>query len=218
MQEVERSAASVEEAVELALDDLGISEQAAEIEIVQDPGRGFLGLKSQPAVVRVRAPEPEVSQEELEEQADIAEEFLAGLLELMGLDADLDRDEVDGVMYVDVLAGQDPDAMGLLIGRHGLTLEALQDVVRGVVQRSTASRCRVMVDVEDYRKRRRAQIAGRARDSARRVVRTGKPERLDAMNAYERKVAHDAAAEVRGVETESEGEEPNRRVVIRKRG
>jgi spoIIIJ-associated protein len=218
MREVERSAASVEEAVELALAELGISEQEATVQILQEPGRGFLGLKGQPAVVRVRAAEPGVSPEVLEEQADVAEEFLAGLLELMGLDADVDRQDVDGTMYVDILAGQDPDEMGLLIGRHGQTLDALQDLVRAVIQRRTQERCRLMVDIEDYRKRRRSQIASRAGDLARRVVQTGKPERLEAMNAFERKVAHDAAAKIGGVETESEGEEPERRVVIRRTG
>ncbi|HEX9890768.1 MAG TPA: Jag N-terminal domain-containing protein, partial [Actinomycetota bacterium] len=114
--------------MELALAELGISEQEATVQILQEPGRGFLGLKGQPAVVRVRAAEPGVSPEVLEEQADVAEEFLAGLLELMGLDADVDRQDVDGTMYVDILAGQDPDEMGLLIGRHGQTLDALQDL------------------------------------------------------------------------------------------
>lgn len=218
MREVERSAASVEEALELALEELGVSEQEADVQILQEPDRGFLGLKTQPAVVRVRVRDEEPSAEALEDQADAAEEFLEGLLELMGLDADLDRQEADGTLYVDILAGEDPDAMGLLIGRHGQTLDALQDLVRGAVQRRTGERCRIMVDVEDYRKRRRSQIASRAREVARRVVRTGKPERLNAMNAFERKIAHDAAAEIRGIETESEGEDPERRVVIRKRG
>jgi len=216
VREVERSGASVEEALEAALAELGVSEQEARVEILQEPGKGFLGLGGQKAVVRVRLAEPQVSPEELEEQADIAEEFLEDLLELMGLDAELDSGEEDGVMYVDIFAGDDPDVMGLLIGRHGQTLDALQDVVRGAVQRRTGERCRVMVDVEDYRKRRRSQIAGRARDVARRVVRTGKPETLEAMNAFERKVVHDSVAEIRGVESESEGEDPDRRVVIRK--
>jgi spoIIIJ-associated protein len=73
-----------------------------------------------------------------------------------------------------------------------------------------------MVDVEDYRKRRRSQLAERTRSVAARVRRTGKPERMEAMNPYERKIVHDAAGEVGGVETASEGEEPDRRVVIRK--
>ena len=216
MREVERSAASVEEAIEAALEELGVSEQEAQVEIVQDSQKGLLGFGSQEAIVRVRVRDEEIGGVALEEQAEVAEEFLLGLLDRMDLDADVDHNVVDGVMYVDILAGQDAEGMGLLIGRHGQTLDALQEVVRCAVQRRTESRCRVMVDVEDYRKRRRSQLIQRVRSVAARVRRTGKPERMDAMNPYERKIVHDAAAEVGGVETASEGEEPDRRVVIRK--
>jgi spoIIIJ-associated protein len=217
MREVERSAASVEEAIEAALEELGVSEQEAQVEIVQDSQKGVLGFGSQEAIVRVRVREEDIGGVALEEQAEVAEEFLLGLLDRMDVDAEVDHNVVDGVMYVDILAGQDAEGMGLLIGRHGQTLDALQEVVRCAVQRRTESRCRVMVDVEDYRKRRRSQLIQRAKSVAARVRRTGRPERMDAMNPYERKIVHDAAAEVGGVETASEGEEPDRRVVIRKR-
>lgn len=217
MREVERSAASVEEAIEAALDELGVSEQEAQVEIVQEPQKGLLGFGSQEAIVRVRVRDDDLGGAALEEQAEVAEEFLQGLLDRMDVDADVDHNVVDGVMYVDILAGEDAEGMGLLIGRHGQTLDALQEVVRCAVQRQTRSRCRVMVDVEDYRKRRRSQLAQRARSVAARVRRTGRPERMDPMSSYERKVVHDAVAEVGGVETASEGEEPERRVVIRKR-
>ncbi|MGH2697537.1 MAG: RNA-binding cell elongation regulator Jag/EloR, partial [Actinomycetota bacterium] len=210
------SAASVEEAIEAALEELGVSEQEAQVEIVQDSQKGVLGFGSQEAIVRVRVREEDIGGVALEEQAEVAEEFLLGLLDRMDVDADVDHNVVDGVMYVDILAGQDAEGMGLLIGRHGQTLDALQEVVRCAVQRRTESRCRVMVDVEDYRKRRRSQLIQRAKSVAARVRRTGRPERMDAMNPYERKIVHDAAAEVGGVETASEGEEPDRRVVIRK--
>jgi spoIIIJ-associated protein len=217
MREVERSAASVEEAIEGALEELGVSEQEAQVEIVQEPQKGLLGFGSQEAIVRVRVRDEDVDAESLEDQADVAEEFLLGLLDRMDLDADVDHNLVDGVMYVDILAGEDAERMGLLIGRHGQTLDALQEVVRCAVQRQTQSRCRVMVDVEDYRKRRRSQLVQRATSVAARVRRTGKPERMEAMNPYERKIVHDAVGEVGGVETASEGEEPDRRVVIRRR-
>jgi spoIIIJ-associated protein len=217
MREVEKSAASVEEAIEGALEELGVSEQEAQVEIVQEPQKGLLGFGTQEAVVRVRVRDEDVDAESLEDQAEVAEEFLLGLLDRMDLDADVDHNLVDSVMYVDILAGEDAEGMGLLIGRHGQTLDALQEVVRCAVQRQTQSRCRVMVDVEDYRKRRRSQLAERTRSVAARVRRTGKPERMEAMNPYERKIVHDAAGEVGGVETASEGEEPDRRVVIRKR-
>jgi spoIIIJ-associated protein len=214
MREVERSAASVEEAIEAALEELGVSEQEASVEIVQDSQRGLLGFGSQEAIVRVRVRE-DATGAEAEEQAEMAEDFLAGLLERIGVDADLDHNVVDGVMYVDVLATDD-EGIGLLIGRHGQTLDALQELVRSAVQRQTASRCRVMVDMEDYRKRRRSQLADRAYSLAAKVRRTGQPESLEPMNSYERKIVHDAASEAGGVETGSEGEEPERYVVIRK--
>lgn len=217
MREVERSAASVEEAVEAALEELGVSEQEAQIEIVQEPEKGFLGLGGQAAIVRVRVPEEGASPEDLEEQAELAMDFLEGLLERMGMDVDMEQHLVDGVMYVDLLGGVDPEGMGLLIGRHGQTLEALHEIVRSAVQRKTGERCRVVIDVEDYRKRRRSQLAERAGEAARRVRRTGKQESLEPMNPFERKIVHDAASEVGGVETASEGEDPSRRVVIRKK-
>jgi spoIIIJ-associated protein len=214
MREVERSAASVEEALEAALEELGVSEQEASIQIVQDSQKGLLGFGSQQAIVRVRVKDgDEDDEEELEEQADMAMDFLEGLLEQMGVEADLDHDIVDGTMYVDVIVDDD-DSVGLLIGRHGQTLDALQELMRSAVQRQTESRCRVMVDIEDYRKRRRSQLADRARAAAAKVKRTGKSERMEPMNAYERKIVHDAANDVGGVETGSEGEDPDRFVVI----
>jgi spoIIIJ-associated protein len=223
--EVERSAASVEEALEAALGELGISEQEAEVEILQEPKGGFLGLGSQEAVVRVRSreggptggPEPE-EDADLEEQGDVAAQFIEGLLDALGLEAEVEPAMVDGSMYVDIWGGDSPDAMGILIGRHGQTLDALHEVVRGAVQRSLGERCRVIVDVEDYRKRRRSQLISKAQNVARRVMRTGKAEALEPMNALERKTVHDAVARLGGLETGSEGEEPERRVVIRRGG
>lgn len=214
MREVERSAASVEEAIEAALEELGVSEQEASVTIVQDSQKGLLGFGSQEAIVRVRVRE-DLNADEAEEQAELAEDFLDGLLELMDVDADLDHDVVDGVLYVDILAGED-EGIGLLIGRHGQTLDALQELMRSAVQRQTESRCRVMVDIEDYRKRRRSQLAERTRAAAEKVRRTGHPESLEPMNAYERKIVHDVAGEAGGVQTSSEGEDPERFVVITK--
>ena len=214
MREVERSAASVEEAVEAALEELGISEQEAEVEIVKE-SRGLLGLGSKGATVRVRARGDSAPAE----QAEFALEFVTGLIDRMDLRAEVELNEVDGTTYVDILGtGRGEDEMGILIGRHGQTLESIQDILRGAVQRKTGDRCRIVVDVEDYRKRRRAQLVERAHDAAERARKTGKPQRLEPMSPYERKIVHDAVATVGGLESASEGEEPQRRVVISKRG
>jgi spoIIIJ-associated protein len=222
VEEIEKSAASVEEAIEAALEELGLSEQEARIEIVQDPKQGFLGLSSQPAVVRVRRAsgtnqDDELAPEDVEEQADLAMEFLRGLLDSMGLDAELEINASDGVTYIEVWAASSQDDVGLLIGRRGHNLESLQELVRAYVQHQTGERCHVQVDVEDYRKRRLNLVASKARDAARRVRKTGRPESLEPMSAYERKIVHDTVAALGGLETMSEGEEPARHVVIRKR-
>lgn len=216
MREVEKSAGSVEEAIEAALEELGVSEQEAEVDIVQEPSKGLLGLRSQEAVVRVRVREEPIDEEALEEQADMAADFLEGLLNAMDVKAEIDYDEVDGVMYVDIIGVDDDADMALLIGKHGQTLDALQELLRTAVQRKTGERCRVMLDIEDYRKRRRAKISERAREIAQTVKRTGKQQKLEPMSPYERKVVHDTVAEVGGLETISVGQDPERRVVIRR--
>ena len=218
--EIERSAPSVEEAVEAALDELGASEQEVAVQIVQEPRSGFLGVGSQDAVVRVRLKVfgGEVSDEDLVEQGEMATDFLDGLLSRMGVTAGVEPNLQDGVMYVDIVgAGPGGEDMGLLIGRHGQTLEALQELTRAAVGHRAGARCRVIVDVEDYRKRQRALLAAKAMEVAKRVARTGREEQLEPMNAYERKVVHDAVSGVAGVESVSRGEEPERRVVVRPR-
>jgi spoIIIJ-associated protein len=220
MEEVERSAASVEEAIEAALEELGVSEQEAQIEILQEPRQGFLGLNPQSATVRVRRagpPPSELESEDVEEQSELAADFIKGLLDAMGLDADVEINVTEGVSYVDVWGASAQEDMGLLIGKRGHNLDALQELLRSHVQRQTDERCQVQVDVEDYRKRRRTMLVHKARESARRVQKTGRPESFEPMSAYERKVVHDTVAEVGGLETASEGEEPQRFVVVRRR-
>ena len=219
--EVERSAPSVEEALESALDELGATEQEVDVQVLQEPRPGFLGMGGQAATVRVRlrGRRVELSEDELDEQADIAAEFVEGLLERMGISASIEPNLEDGTMYVDVLgSGPEDEDMGLLIGRHGQTLEALQELTRIVVSQRTEERCRVVVDVEDYKKRQRDRLEARARDVAKRVVRSGGEQELEPMNPYDRKVVHDAVASVAGAESSSRGEEPERRVVIRRKG
>ena len=218
VEEVERSAASVEEAIEAALTDLGASEQEVEVEVIQEPKSGFLGLGSQAAIVRVRRRlKPEsVSDADLEEQAEIAAEFLEGLFDRMGLDVEVEPNLTEDTMYVDLWGAESDQGMGLLIGRRGATLDALQELTRAVVQGRVEERAHIVVDVEDYRKRRRDQLVARAQAAARRVKRTGRSESLESMTAFDRKIVHDAVSAVAGMDTSSEGDEPNRRVVIRK--
>ncbi len=216
MEEIERSAASVEEAIEAALGELGLSEQEARIEIVQEPRSGFLGLSSQPAVVRVRPLDVAGPEGGLEEQEDAAVQYVTGLVEVLGLEADVDLGSDQGVSYVEIWPGEGSEDGGVLIGRRGHTLDAIQELLRAYVQRETGARCQVMVDVEDYRKRQRSRIMRQAQEVARRVRKSGRAEALEPMKSYERKIVHDVVGSMGGLETSSEGEDPERRVVIRK--
>jgi spoIIIJ-associated protein len=214
--ETEKRATSVEEAIEAALLELGVSEQEARIEVLQEPRSGVLGIGSHEAVVRVQVVAPNVEPDDLEDQADSAADFLEELLGHMGINAvaepNLHRDH----MYVDIV-GEDEDDMALLIGRHGQTLDAIQELTRMVVGRHLDERVRVIVDVQDYRKRREARLEEKAREVAARVLRTGTEETLEPMTPFERKIVHDTVAGIDGLESSSRGEEPDRAVVIRRR-
>jgi spoIIIJ-associated protein len=218
VEEIRRSAPSVEEAVEAALGELGLSEQEVDVEVVQEPRSGVFGVGAQDAIVVVRSrskPAEHFGEEDLDEQAEIAAEFLEGVLERMGITATVEPAFEDGTMYVDVI-GPEPDDedMGLLIGRHGQTLEAIQELTRVVIGQRTGLPSRVVIDVEDYRKRQIDRLSVRVREIALRVSRTGRSETLEPMNPFLRKMVHTAVAGVDGVDSASEGEGADRRVVI----
>jgi spoIIIJ-associated protein len=146
-----------------------------------------------------------------EEVAEVAEDFVRGLLGAMGLEAEV-RSSVEGESaFIDV-AGE---SLGVLIGRRGQTLDALQELARTAVQRRLRSRVRLLVDVEGYRARRRTSLAEYAKQIAERAKERGTEIELEPMNSFERKIVHDAVAEVEGATSFSEGEEPTRKVVVR---
>jgi len=151
---------------------------------------------------------------DLEEQADAVADFVEELLERMGVDAIAEPTMHRGHVYVDIVDGPEDD-MALLIGRHGQTLDAIQELARTAVGRRLDDRVRVLVDVNDYRKRQEDRLIEGAREVAERVQTTGTEERLDPMNAYQRKLVHDVVAEFEGLESVSEGVDPDRFVVVR---
>jgi spoIIIJ-associated protein len=145
------------------------------------------------------------------EVAAVAEEFVTGLVAAMNLDAEVSARVEEDTAHVDV-TGED---LGVLIGRRGQTLDAVQEITRTAVQRRVRARVRLMVDVEGYRQRRRQSLAEYAKSMARRAKERGTEIELEPMNAYERKIVHDAVAEIEGATSFSEGEEPYRKVVVR---
>ena len=149
------------------------------------------------------------SEDSLEEEGDIAADYIEGLLDIADLDGDIDMD-VEGDRAVVSVVGATLDE---LVGDDGEVLEALQELTRLAVHRKTGLRARLMLDVGGFRARRRSELAELGRSLAAEVERTGEPRKLRAMTPFERKIVHDAVAEA-GLRSESEGEEPNRRVVI----
>jgi spoIIIJ-associated protein len=145
----------------------------------------------------------------LEEEGEIAADYIEGLLDIADLDGDIDMD-VEGDRAVVSVVGA---TLNELVGDDGEVLEALQELTRLAVHRRTGARARLMLDVGGFRARRRTELAELGRSVAAEVSRTGEPKKLRAMSPFERKIIHDAVA-LAGLRSESEGEEPNRRVVV----
>jgi len=155
------------------------------------------------------APEPSRDVADLEQESEIAADYVEGLLDVADLDGDIDMD-VEGDRAVVSVVGA---TLQELVGPRGEVLEALQELTRLAVHRQTGVRTRIMLDVGGYRARRRMELTALGRDAAEDVSRTGVARRLDPMTPFERKIIHDAVAAA-GLRSESEGEEPNRRVVV----
>ena len=276
MEWVETTGRTVELALDLALDQLGIDESEAQFEVLEEPRSGLFGRKDarlrarvkplsreKPAPERRRrerkpaskssggakksstsnaksatkaAPSKETSRRPVkktsaaksqsdrrertgemtitvDEQAEQAAVFTRGLLSAFNLSADVAiRKEGDDVVIIDVVG----DDLGLFVGPKGVTLKAIEDLVRSSVQRRTEGfGARIHVDVGGYREKRRVALSDFAREVAAKVQESGDEYALEPMAAADRKVVHDAIAEIDGLETLSDGEEPRRRVVIR---
>ncbi len=146
---------------------------------------------------------------DLERESEIAADYVEGLLDVADLDGDIDMDVEGDRALVSVVGA----TLSELVGRNGEVLEALQELTRLAVHRQTGVRTRIMLDVGGYRARRRTELTSLGHEAAEDVSRTGVARRLDPMTPFERKIVHDAVAAA-GLRSESEGEEPNRRVVV----
>ncbi len=212
---VEASGNNIEEATEKALAELGASREEVEIQILSQGGRRLLGLGTQQARVRVtlRPPEPE------EEVALVAKEVLESLLGGMGIEARvslrlLDSPEGSNPIALDI-TGQN---LGILIGRRGETLRALQYITRLIVNRRLHQWAEIIVDVEGYKKRRESSLTQLARRMADRAILLRQAVSLEPMPPHERRIIHLALRDHEKVTTESAGEGDSRKVVIFPKG
>lgn len=153
--------------------------------------------------------------ERLENEGDLAADYLEELLDIVDLDGDIEIDVENGRALVEIVTGDsEPDRrLKRLIGRHGEVLEALQELTRLAVQSQTGERSRLMLDIAGYRSNRRLELRELVERLGAQVQETGEPVQLNPMNPFERKVCHDKAADM-GLYSESEGMAPNRYVVL----
>jgi spoIIIJ-associated protein len=203
MRSIEQVGATVEDATRLALAALGAAEDEVEVEVLESDGSE--------ARVRVQMKGPDGENGQREDVGEVARTVLSEILAAMGIHAEVRRKaEVEGTLRLEVTG---PD-MGVVIGKHGSTINALQYLVGLIAHKRVGERVRVVVDAEDYRGRRERTLQELARTYARRVKETGQEAVLDALQSYERRIIHTALVDDPDVFTYSEGEEPDRRVVI----
>lgn len=200
---IEKNAKSVELAVQEALNELGITQDEAEIEVLDEGAKGFLGLGAKDAMVRVTKKASDAEQ--------LAVEFLTDVTKAMGLDVTFDTERTDENTLKVEMSG---DKMGLLIGKRGDTLNALQYLTGLAVNKQTEEYTKINLDTENYRAKRQDVLVKLAKKLAATVVWTGKNITLEPMSPNERRIIHYTLQNNNKVKTYSVGDEPNRKVVI----
>lgn len=222
---LEKSGRTEDEAIQAALEELGLDRDDVSVEIVERAKSGFLGIGASPAIVRVQYEAPD-EPEELPAAEDAAAEnevvdecgeyaeirsFLTGLLQRMGTEADIEITPRENKGVNVNLSGAN---MGAVIGRRGETLDAIQHLTNYVVNRGSDKHMHISVDAESYRAKREESLVRLAEKMAAKVIKYKRSMALEPMNSYERHIIHTALQDYEGVTTSSTGTEPNRRVVV----
>ena len=203
MEMIEKTGKTVEEALEAALAELGVDRDQVEYKVLEAPSKalfGLLGGREAKVEVVLKKVNP----------VDTARAFLEKVTRAMGLAVSMSVSEDEDCITIN-LHGED---LGLLIGKHGQTLDALQYLMNLVAQRDARDRLRIVLDIEDYRKRRAETLEQLALRLADRAKRSGERVVLEPMTPHERKIIHMSLQSDSRIETYSEGQEPFRRVVI----
>ncbi|HOH89370.1 MAG: protein jag [Clostridia bacterium] len=227
MMMVEKTAKTVEEAVQSALEELETEKDNVDIEILEQPTKGIFGiLGSKNAKVRVTLKEKKTAEKSVKKEIENKEiriteytlekerarKFLREVLEAMDIKAEIRVKDINESLYINLSGPK----MGMIIGRRGQTLDSLQYLVSLVVNKDKErdSFVKVILDTEDYRRKREETLQRLAKRLADRARKTGKNIELEPMNPYERRIIHSTLQEVEGITTFSEGEEPYRKVII----
>ncbi|NCO65975.1 MAG: protein jag [Candidatus Aquicultor secundus] len=198
---IEKEGSTVEEAIKVALSELGVDRADAKVEILEEESKGFFGrLGAGKARVRVSV---------IDKGVQTIESLIKEIMEHLGVDGDVAIHETDDAIKIDITGGE----LGLLIGKRGETLSAIQTIANVALRKAGAEK-KLLVDIENYRQRRAESLEEMAKQAAEKVVRTGRVVVLRPMNAYDRRMIHLALQDNDKVFTESQGEEPDRLVKI----
>lgn len=201
-QTIEKSAKTIEDAVNEALVELNQTKENVIIEVLEEPTKGLLGLGSKPALVRVTVKEDKKEQ---------VKDVLNNITKCLGLEIKSDIKDSEEAIKVNI----DGENLGLIIGHKGETLDALQ-LLTSVIVNKTGDYRRIELDVQNYREKRQETLIRLAEKKANDVIKYGKNITLEAMTPYERRIIHTALQENDKVTTVSVGTEPYRKVVIKK--
>lgn len=205
MRSVIKTAKTVEEAIASALAELEVEKDDTTIEILDEPSKGFLGfIGGKDAKVKITVTNDPV---------DMAKNFFNDILNKMNIKAIVNIEKKKNQLNIEVEGINDKD-MGILIGKRGNTLDAIQYLISLTINKNREKYIKVMLDIENYREKRKETLIRLAKKMASKVKRERKRLRLEPMNPYERRVIHSALQRDPEIETHSEGEEPFRRVVI----
>lgn len=201
MKQLELSGKTFDETLQQGLEEMGLELSEVDVEVLDEGSKGFLGLGAKPVRILITKKDNPASR---------AEAFIKQVTELMGLDVEVETEWNEETLVVNMTG----ENQGILIGHRGETLDALQYLCSLNVNKGSDSYIRVSLDTENYRAKREQTLIGLANRMAQKVARTGRRMAMEPMNPYERRIMHSALQGNEAVTTHSEGEEPNRRVVI----
>ncbi len=202
MEAIEVKGKTVDEALTNALLQLETTSDKIEYDVVEKGSSGFLGIGSKPAIIRVKKKAATVEE--------IITEFLTKVCRAMDITVKVEIQIEDATIKINLIG----DNMGILIGKRGQTLDSLQYLVSLVVNKESETFYRIKLDTENYRARRKETLENLAKNLANKVKKTKRPVELEPMNPYERRIIHSALQNDKMIKTTSQGEDPNRFVVI----
>lgn len=202
MKSIEKTARTVEEAVKEALAELNTTEENVVVEVIEEPTKGLLGIGAKPAVVKVS-----LKEDKKEKVKDVIE----NITKCLGLEIKSDIKDAEDSIKVNI----EGENLGLLIGHKGETLDALQ-LLTSVIVNKTGEYKRIELDAQNYREKRQETLVHLAEKKANDVIKYGRNITLEAMTPYERRIIHTALQDNEKVTTISVGNEPFRKVVIKK--